>query len=83
MSQTDRASFFWKRYFYVLFHLFIFGVSHESYRLDNPLTNLEDIGEFVFFFCVYLFNFAVLAALFMNLWWFFLPTKTAHSETDF
>ncbi|MGH1334367.1 MAG: hypothetical protein ACRAUM_11010 [Exiguobacterium indicum] len=82
MSQTGRASFFWKRYFYVVFPLFIFGISHESYLVDNPLANLEDIGEFVFF-CLYLFNFAVLAALLTNLWWFFLPTKPAHSESDF
>ena len=83
MSQTGRASFFWKRYFYVFFPLFIIGVSHESYLVDNPLANLEDIGEFFFFFCLYLFNFAVLAALLTNLWWCFLPTKPAHSETDF
>ncbi|MCY1691462.1 hypothetical protein OVA29_12795 [Exiguobacterium sp. SL14] len=64
MSQTGRASFFWQRYFYVFFPLFIFGVSHESYLVDNPLASLEDIGEFVLFFVLYLFNFAVLALLF-------------------
>ena len=78
MSQTDRASFFWNRYFYIFFPLFIFGVSHESYLVDNPLASLEDIGEFVLFFGLYLFHFAVLTALLTNLWWFLLPTKRAH-----
>lgn len=66
---TSYKYYFWKRFFLLFIPLFLIGILPEPFITENSFNSLEDYGEFVFVFLLYLIVMSGISAFLVSLRW--------------